>query len=96
MGKQSTRVFVAAEVCSFSKKILWTEVPELNPYVKIRFFQKGTLFLAVANSTVAAEIKLAEIELLKRIQKRFPEVQKIRYRFENFPPQISPKPKSQS
>lgn len=80
--KKSSRVFVAAEVCAFSEKVFLAEIPELAPNFQVRFFQKGTLLLAVNNSAAAAEIKLAEIKILRAIQKRFPEVQKIRYRFE--------------
>jgi hypothetical protein len=70
--------FGAAEICVVAEKILLAEFPRLEKQFRPKFVKNKILHIAVKNSSVAAELRLAENFVLENFRARG-EVRSIRY-----------------
>ena len=78
-GKKMRGTFSAAESCALAQKLFAAELPQLTEKFRVRFLKNKTLHIAVVNSSIAAELRLAETTVLTALQKRAGGVKSVRY-----------------
>ncbi|MFH0776261.1 MAG: DciA family protein [Patescibacteria group bacterium] len=77
--KKMAAKFSAAELCSVAEKLFLAELPNLSGQFVVRFIQNGVLQIAVRNSSVGAELRLAETVVLDALKARGAKIKAIRY-----------------
>lgn len=71
--------FSAAEVCTTAEKLFLAELPQTADKFVVKFFKNGALHIAVVNSSIAAELRLAESVIRAALAKRGTQIQSFRY-----------------
>lgn len=81
-GKKMRSKFNAAEICSVAEKLFSAELPYLVDKFRVKFIKNGILYLAVVSSAVGAEMRLAETNVLTKLQERYSNIKKVVYSVE--------------
>jgi len=89
-SKKMSAKFTAAEICVVAEKLFLAELPALSGKFVIKFVKNGVIQIAVLNSSLAAELRLAENEVLKALKKRNGGVRSVRYSVGKLPEKILP------
>ena len=87
--KKMREKFGAAETCSIAEKVWLAEMPDLAGKFSPRFIKNGIFQISVANSSTAAELRLAETIVLEALRKRGAKIKSVRYSV-GLPEQILP------
>lgn len=77
--KKMAAKFSAAEICFVSEKLFLAELPEIAGAFAVKFLKNGVLQIAVANSSIAAQMRLAETIVRDALIKRGAKVKTLRY-----------------
>ena len=77
--RQQKSVFDAAEICSVAGKLFVSEFPQLEGKFVVRSVKGRVLQLAALNSSVAGQLRMAELTVLGELQKRYPLIKHVRY-----------------
>ena len=88
--KKMSAKFSAAEICVVAEKLFLAELPQLDGKFAVKFVKNGTLRIAVISSSLAAEMRLAESEVLNLLKNRGGGVKTIRYSIGKLPEKILP------
>ncbi len=89
-SKKMAKKFTAAEICVVAEKLFLAELPALSGKFVIKFVKNGVMQVAVLNSSLAAELRLAENEVLKSLKNRGGGVRSVRYSVGTLPEKILP------
>ena len=88
--KKMSAKFTAAEICIVAEKLFLTELPRLERKFRVKFIKNKILHIAVLSSSLAAEMRLAENEVLKSLKKHGKEIETVRYSVGKLPEKIMP------
>ncbi len=88
--KRMALKFTAAETCVVAEKLFLAELPHLSGKFSVKFVKKNVLHISVLGSSLSAELRLAESEVLKLLQKRGSKVTSIRYSVGKLPDTVLP------
>ena len=77
--KQQKTTFDAAEICSVTEKLFKAEMPQLTNFFIVKCVRGRVVEITVLNSSAAAELRLGEGIVLAELQKRYPQILKLRY-----------------
>ncbi|MCF7845644.1 MAG: DUF721 domain-containing protein [Candidatus Peribacteraceae bacterium] len=87
--KKMAAKFSAAEICSVAEKLFLAELPQISGKFVVKFLKNSILHVAVANSSIAAEMRLAETIVRDSLNQRGAKIKSIRYE-SGLPPKILP------
>lgn len=82
--------FTAAEICTVTEKLFLAELPQLSEKFRVRFVKNGILHIAVMSSALAAEMRLAETNVVDVLNKRKAGIKSVRYQVGPLPERITP------
>lgn len=71
--------FSAAEICVVAERLFLAELPQVEGKFAVKFFKNGVLQVAVVNSSISAELRLAETSVRDALAKRGTKIKSLRY-----------------
>ena len=88
--KKMKSKFDAAEICSVSEKLFAAELPKLSEKFRVKFIKNKILHIAVTSSVVSSELRLAETNVLTKLQERYLKIKQVRYSVGPLPEKVEP------
>jgi len=87
--KKMKAKFSAAEVCVVAENTFAAELPQFSEKFRVKFIKNKVLYVAAENSSIASEMRFAEMTVFKAIAKLSVTVRQVRYSVGPLPERVT-------